>query len=297
MSALVIQGGTATSPFDFTVISSTFSEQENNDTRGTANDAYLAQAINGSTTNTDEDWFKINSGPFGPWGYGIEIATEPTNLPAGVSLRVTVEGYRSDLNAIGYLATYDDDKPFNLWTTHSPGTDIFLKVDWDGSTSQSFTANYTLKISRIAISDSNETDDSIGAAKKIAMVNGIGQHGTSYLCNIFKGGENVGMPDFYFFEPTGATEIGIVVITPSLDQSDGVYVGLYDNSQAYRGGVQGSNVAASYNLTLTGGETATGQWYIEVTNAWDDYNTIGAGPGDKMPLSCKAPYGITVTAN
>jgi hypothetical protein len=290
-------GGTAVSPFDFTVISSAFLEQESNNTRATANNAYLAQAINGSTTDTDTDWFRINSGSFGPWGYGIEIVAEPTNLPVGVSLRVVIEGYRSDLNAIGHLVTYDDNKPFTLWTTHAPGTDIFLNVYWVGSTSQSFTADYTLKISRIAITDTNEADDSFGAAKEIAMVNGIGHHETSYLCNIFKGGEDVGMKDFYFFDPNGATQIGIVVGTPPLDASDGVYVHLYDSTQMHRGGAQGTNIGANYNLTLTGGETATGQWYIEVTNAWNHYVTNGAGPSDKMPLSCKAPYAITVTAN
>lgn len=291
-------GGTATSPFDFTVVKSPFMEKEKNDTQKTANNASLAQIIKGSITDTDKaDWFKINSGPSGPWGYGIEIGAEPKNLPKGVSLRVDMEGYRADLKAVGNLNTYHDDKAFTLWTTHAPNTDIFLNVYWSGSTSKSFKADYILKIARVNISDTNEDDDTINTAKEIKMSDGFGVHKTSYLCNIFKGGEDVGMKDFYFFKPGGATQISIVVVSPPLNQKDGVYVDLYDNVKGYRGGDAGNYVAASFNLKLTGGEKALGQWYIEVTNAWDHYASAGAGPKDEMPLSYKAPYTIMVIAN
>ena len=288
-------GGTATSPFDFTVEKSTFTEKENNDTRKTANNASLAQTIKGSTTDTDKaDWFKITSGPSGPWGYGIEIVVEPKNLPKGVLLRVDMEGYRADLKAVGHLNTYHDNKAFTLWTTHAPNTDIFLNVYWAGSTSKSFEAGYTLKIARFKISDTNEDDNSFKTAKEIKMSDGMGAHNTSYLCNIFKGGDDVGMKDFYFFNPGGATQISLVVLSPSLNQQDIVYVNLYDNTKGYRGGNAGNYGAANFNLKLTKGEEALGQWYIAVTNAWDHYASAGAGPKDAMPLSCKAPYTIMV---
>ncbi len=272
-------------------------EKEPNDTRNSANDTQLKEVIKGSITDVDKgDWFKIKSGSLGPWGYGIEILAEPTNLPGGVSLRVDMEGYRADLKAIGHLTTYHDDKPFTLWTTHAPDTDIFLNIHWVGSTSQNFKADYTLKISRIKIDDSNENDDSFKNAKEIKMSNGIGVHNTSYLCNIFMGGEDVGMKDFFFFKPDGATQISVVVTSPPLYHSDGVHVELYDNVQGYRGGDQGNYVAANYNEKLTGGEKANGQWYIEVTNSWDHYTSTGAGPKDPMPMSCKAPYTIMVIA-
>ncbi len=290
-------GGTATSPFDFTVIIKTFSETETNDTQKTANDTGLAQLIKGSITDTDKaDWFKVTSGPSGPWGYAIEIVAEPKNLPTGVSLRVDMEGYRADIKAVGNLTTYKDSKSFTLWTTHAPNTDIFLKVSWVGSPSTSFTTDYTLKIARIKISDTNEADDTFKNVKGITMVNGMGTHNTSYLCNIFKGGEDVGMQDFYSFNAGGATQISIVVISPPLDMSDGVYVDLYDNAQGYRGGAKGNYVVANLDYVLTGGEQALGTWYIEVTNAWDHYASAGAGPTDEMPLSCKAPYTILVIA-
>ncbi|UCG56071.1 MAG: IPT/TIG domain-containing protein [Phycisphaerales bacterium] len=291
-------GGTAASPFDFTVVQSTFIEKEKNDTLTTANDASLAQIIKGSTTDTDPaDWFKINSGSSGPWGYGIEIVAEPKNLPQGVMLRVDMEGYRADLGAIGNLSTYHDDKAFTLWTTHAPNTDIFLNVYWTGSTSSSFKADYTLKIARISISDTNEDDNTIVTAKEIKMSGGFGAHKTSYLCNIFKSGDDVGMQDFYYFNAGGATQISIAVVTAPLDQSDGVHVDLYDDGQGYRGGDAGNYVAAKFDYKLPQGQIAIGTWYIEVTNAWDHYASAGAGPNDKMPLSCKAPYTIMVAAN
>jgi hypothetical protein len=291
-------GGTATSPYDFVVVKSAFKENETNDTQTTANDADLAQSIEGSVTDTDPaDWFKINSGSSGPWGYAIEIVAEPKNLPQGVSLRVDMDGYRADLNAVGNLTTYHDDKAFTLWTTHAPNTDIFLNVHWTGSISSSFTADYTLKIARIKISDTNEDDNTIVNAKEIKMSDGFGVHTTSYLCNIFKGGEDVGMQDFYFFNAGGATQISIVVITPPLDPSDSVIVDLYDNAQDYVGGGVGNYVAAKFDYTLPQGEIAVGNWYIEVTNAWDHYASAGAGPNDKTPLSCKSPYTIMVAAN
>ncbi len=290
-------GGTAASPFDFTIVNASYLEKEKNDTRKTANNANLAQIIKGSITGADKaDWFKIKSGSSGPWGYGIEIVVEPTSLPSGVSLQVDMEGYRADLNAIGSLITYHDNKPFTLWTTHAPNTDIFLNVFCVGSTSQNFKADYKLKISRINIDDSNETDDSFTTAKEIKMSDGLGVLKTSCLCNIFKGGKDIGMKDFFFFKPDDATQINIVVITPPLDQSDSVHVELYDNAKGYRGGNQGNYVTANYNLKLTGGEKALGQWYIEVTNAWDHYASAGAGSKNKMPLSCKAPYTIMVIA-
>ncbi|MCU7918713.1 MAG: hypothetical protein KZQ95_10195 [Candidatus Thiodiazotropha sp. (ex Epidulcina cf. delphinae)] len=290
-------GGTATSPFDFTVINSSFTEKEQNDTRKSANNANLTQIIKGSTTDSDQaDWFKISSGSSGPWGYGLEIVVEPDNLPNGVSLRMDMEGYRADLNAIGNLTTYTDDKAFTLWTAHAPNTDIFLNVHRTGSISTSFKADYTVKISRIKINDINESDNGFNTANSIIMMDGIGSHNTSYLCNIFKNGDELGMKDFYSFNPGGATQISIVVTTPPLNQKDGVHVDLYDNTKGYRGGDAGNYVVANYNLKLPKGEKAKGTWFIEVTNAWDQYAIAGAGPKDKIPLSCKVPYTIAVIA-
>lgn len=290
-------GGTATSPFDFTVVNKQFMEKEQNDTQKSANNAGAAQIIKGSTTDTDQaDWFKITSGPSGPWGYGVEIVVEPKNLPKGISLRVDMEGYRSDLSAIGNLTTYSDDKAFTLWTTQAPNTDIFLNVRSTGSTSTSFKADYTVKISRIKISDTNEDDNAFNTASGIIMTDGMGIHKTSYLCNIFKGGDEIGMKDFYFFNPGGATQISIIVTSPPLNQKDSLHVDLYDNTKGYRGGDAGNYVVANYNLKLPKGEKAKGTWFIEATNAWDQYAIAGAGPMDKMPLSCKVPYTIAVIA-
>jgi len=209
---------------------------------------------------------------------------------------VDMEGYRDDLGAIGSLTTYHDPGPFTLWTTEAPATDIYLNVYWAGSTSQSFSVPYELTIARIPIQDANESDDSLSAASTIAMVNGQGSHDGSYLCNTMRAGvDKVGMQDFYAFDGGNATQITVVVSTPSLNAADAVHVDLYDNAQGYRGGAVGNAGAASHTETLAGGETAQGTWYIEVTNAWDEYETAGAGPTDPMPLACKAPYRMGVT--
>jgi len=106
------------------------------------------------------------------------------------------------------------------------------------------------------------------------------------------------MSDYYSFSGNGATQISVVVVTPSLHTSDKVRVELYDPSKSmgYRGGTSGNYVAANFTLKLTGGEKALGQWYVEVTNHNGTYNTAGSGPTDTMPWSCKSPYTITIIA-
>ncbi len=290
-------GGVAASPFDFTVVNSVFTEKGDNDTRGMANNANTAQLIKGFITDQDKDWFKIISGPFGPWGYGIEITADAKNLPKGVELRVDIEGYRADFGDIVYLTSFSDDKVFVLWTTDAPLTDIYLKVSWVGSTSQNIDAPYTLLISRIAINDSNEDDGTFALANEIKMSDGIGWHKTSHLCNINKNGKDFGMKDIYFFKPNNATKINVIVSSAQLDKSDLVNIQVYDNTKGNRGEEEhNTNTGANFNLELTNGERASSDWYIEVTNAWDEYATTGAGPNDNMPLSCKNPYSIMVFA-
>lgn len=292
---MMAPGGTATSPYDFTIVQTIFAETEPNDSRAAAGNAGMADVLQGSVSDTDPaDWFKISSGAAGPWGYAVEIVVQPQTLPPGVTLRVDMEGYRSDLSAIGSLATYHDTGTYTLWTTQAPGTDIYFNVHASGSTSESYNSGYVLTIARIPITDGNETDDTLAAANTIAMVDGQGSHTSSYLCTIMQGGGDVGMQDFYSFAGGDATQISLIVATPSLNAADGVYVELYDSVDGYRGGGAGNPSAVSHVYTLPVGETATGTWKIEVTNAWDHYATAGAGPADQIPLSCKAPYRVTI---
>ena len=294
---LMSPGGTATSPYDFTVVSTKFSESEPNDKRSAANKAGLADAITGSVTSTDPaDWFCVKSGKAGPWGYGVEITAKPKNLPPGVSLRVDIETFRKDIGAIGNLTTYHDDKDFSLWTTQAPGTDLFINVSTVGSTSASYKADYELFVAHIPIKDAQESDDTLNASTSVTMIQGRGQVNDVNLCNIMKGGVDIGMSDFFAFAGNDAKKITVIVVSPPLDPSDGIQVYLFDNAKGNQGGVVGNNVAFNYTWTLASGQKATGTWYLQVTNAWDHYATAGAGPTDRMPTSCKGPYTLSIVA-
>ncbi len=285
-----------------------FIENGENDTQEEANYVRLAEIIEGSlATLEDQDWFKLKSGPPGPWGYGIEITVRPKDLPDSVDLRVTMEGYIKASNAVGLLTQYSDNKPFTLWTTHSPRTDIYLKVDAVRSTSsEKFKKNYTLNIVRFEIDDTNEDDNDFINAKEIKLSNGEGEHNTSYLCNIFKGGEDIGMEDYYFFKPDNATQIDISVKSPSLDKGnndnrgpDQVRVYLYDNTKGHKTSNYGNTTTANINYVLPKDETAFGKWYIKVSNGAGFHkiaSVVESNISDPMPLSCKRPYTIKVIA-
>ncbi len=141
-------------------------------------------------------------------------------------------------------------------------------------------------------------------AKEIKLSNGKGEHNTSYLCNISKGGEDIGMKDYYFFKPDNARHIVISVNSPSLAKGnnnrspDSVRVSLYDNNKVHRTLNYGNTTTANINYVLPEDEIASGMWYIKVSNAWDSFRSASVveSGDDPMPMSCKWPYTIKVTA-
>lgn len=291
-TSFLSKGGIATSPFDFNIPANIYTEIENNNSFETANDAGLSDVIMG-TISDDEDYYKVKSGLSGPWGYGMEFHVFPTvHITDGVTLSVDIYRYDKNTKESSYVVGYSDKSKFILWETVSPDTDIYLKVYWSGSTSESVSIDYKIRISRIKINDSNEEDDSFNTAKNIVISDGVGTHDTSYLCNIDKNGKTTGMDDYYSFYPNGATTISVFVLT-QLDKSDRVVLFLYDNTSQHTHQSNGDYLSAKIHHNMPEGEKASGKWYIQVTNSWYSYTTQGAG-NETMPISCKKPYSLKV---
>ncbi|WNO09937.1 IPT/TIG domain-containing protein [Teredinibacter sp. KSP-S5-2] len=291
-TSFLSKGGIATSPFNFNIPTNAYTEHENNNSFETANDAGLSNLIIG-TISDDEDYYKVKSGLSGPWGYGIEFHVVPTVHPTeGVTLSVDIYRYDKHKKESSYIESYTDKNKFTLWETVAPDTDIYLKAYWSGSTSENVSIDYKIRVSRIQINDTNEDDDSFNTAKNIVISDGVGTHDTSYLCNIDKNGNAIGMDDYYSFYPNEAATISLLALT-QLDKSDGVTLVLFDNTSQQIMQSNGDYLSSNLHYQMPNGEKASGKWSIRVTNSWYSYTTHGAG-NETMPISCKKPYSLKV---
>lgn len=286
--------GTDTSPYDFTVATNTYSEQESNNTFDTANAAGLSDCVVGSLTSADSDWLKVRTGPKDCWGYTMEFSAEAPTMPAGYRLRVALA---HDPQAAGGTFTTNDGNKTISWVALPPDTDVYLKVSSVGSGAWPDKVDYTVYISRIPINDKNEANDGEEQATPIAIRSGTGSAVGSCLCNLFdpkvNGGARVGFKDYYRIpKPRAGQHISVAILFAGLEGlNNAVGLELIDEDYVSVTDGWGNSDAGWLDYTVPADTHAQGDWYVLVTNSWDEDAVSGNGPA---PLSCKRPYGIMV---
>jgi hypothetical protein len=289
-SGLLYPGRTATSPADFTVITSTTSDSSifpnADDTRAEANVvASGSNAIQGSLSGTDTtDFFKIATDA-GPYGYTIEFHAM-ASLPSGTSLRVVVtDNDGSTMCTINVDNSTSD--PQICWTAQPPGPDnAYLEVSYTGAApSSAFT--YDINIARIPINDPRETLDNTNTPSGSTSVT----PGTAYHDN-YLGVANTpssDVDDYYSFNLDHSTTVVVTVMDAGLPAGDFVNLYLTNTSGIVQAFDTGSAGSASLSVAL-----APGEWRVLVTNSPGSLNNYGNG---SAPGCFKQPYRLAITLN
>lgn len=289
--------GLATSPSDFTVVVTEVEETEPNNDRARAN-VIGENGIRGTILGaSDDDWFRIATGPAGPYGYTLEVHASTEGMPDGVGLRVLIQSSADE--TLGYLCVGPggDDPPL-AWTAQPADTHIGLRVESTGSTHSARTPiRYHIAIAKIPIDDTNERDNDIDHANPVSPGTA---HTGSYLCDVddLRGPTVSDDRDYYSFELLTPRVVTVTLADAGLRSPASAYVGLYTPDGTLYAGptAYGTTEAVGVVVDLPRDYVRphppfpAGTWYVLVMSSMS-LSHCGEG---SAPVRLKRPYRLLV---
>jgi hypothetical protein len=290
--------GTADAPYEFQVLATEFTEVEPNDQKAEANEVPDAAYVRGTFVaaggaQKDVDWYKLKSGPPGPWAYTVEVQMENAS-DRELSLELQVKGESKAASPVPPGATV------TTWVTTLDGKNVFLKVSAPGPQLPTVQpADYELRIGRIALEDPGEPNDYLSLATSVTL-----------------SGTTTTLEDHYFtsaWDPATSLDVGLTdILEIGGIQVGEPFVAIFNLqggglSSPLRMDLLDSNdilidtqTASSADLSvlsvskdpvqpyhLTGGDTLT----VRITTVGGTEPTAGVGPA---PGHCRVPYRLVI---